>query len=142
MSSRVSLSAPTSLYQHAMSIIAKLYSLPDFEYYLFPNGVDALVRASQQSGLPPIPDPTAVLWSCFRLGAPLCHLFNQLKPTKLLGVPDVSGLQTYTNICKKCIYHFLLGLKEENIVPEDQLFNISELYKDDINGLVKVLGLT
>lgn len=123
-----------SLYERTMSLIAKLYSLPDFEYYLFPDGIDVLISGEWA----PVIDPIAILWHCFRLGAPLCHLLNQLQPKTLLDVPDVSGLVTYTNTCKKCIYKFLIGVKEELGVQDDALFTISELYKDDTNGLVKV----
>ncbi|KAJ2997791.1 hypothetical protein HDV02_005160 [Globomyces sp. JEL0801] len=123
----------SSLFERTMSLIAKLYSLPDFEFYLFPDGVDALLKEEH-----PVIDPIGILWRCFRLGAPLCHLLNQLKPQNLLSVPDVSGMVTL-NVCKKCIYFFLIGAKDELKVGDDQLFTISELYKDDTNGLVKVI---
>jgi hypothetical protein len=123
-----------SLYERTMSLLAKLYSIPDFEFYLFPDGVEALVSGDA----PPVIDPIAILWHCFRLGAPLCHLLNQLQPVNLLGVPDVSQLTTYTNICKKCIFHFLIAVKEQLGVNDDALFSISELYNDDMNKLVKV----
>jgi cell division control protein 24 len=45
---------------------------------------------------------------------------------------------TYTNVCKKSIFHFLVGLKEELGYEGDSLFTISELYSDDMNKLVKV----
>jgi cell division control protein 24 len=124
-----------SLYERTMALIAKLYSLPDFEFYLFPDGVDALLQGDSV----PVIDPIAILWHCFRLGAPLCHLLNLLQPKTLLDVPDVSGLTTYTNICKKCIYKFLIEMKNELKIPEEELFSISDLYKDDTNGLVKII---
>ncbi|KAI8914354.1 hypothetical protein EDD86DRAFT_199148 [Gorgonomyces haynaldii] len=136
---RSSLGAPTSLYQHAMMVIQKLYSLPDFEFYLFPQGLETMIEHAKQLGQPPISNPTDVLWNCFRLGAPLCHLFNQLRPKTQLTIPDVSGMESYTNVCKKCIFHFLVACKEERIVPEEEYFTITDLYKDDINGLVKVM---
>jgi cell division control protein 24 len=125
-----------SLYERTMTLIGKLYSIPDFEFYLFPDGIDALVVGNSVSVI----DPIAILWHCFRLGAPLCHLLNQLRPRNLLDVPDVSGLVYYTNVCKKAIYRFLIGVKEELNINDDQLFTISELYKDDTNGLVKVIN--
>ena len=127
----------TSLYERTMSLLAKLYSIPDFEFYLFPEGIDALVSGDTA----PVIDPIAILWHCFRLGAPLCHLFNQLRPAKLLPVPDVSHLTSYTNICKKGIFHFLIAIKEELGLDDDQVFTISELYNDDMNKLVKVLNI-
>ncbi len=130
-----------SLYQQTMDLIAKLYSIPRFERYLFPEGIDVLVETAQKSGMPPIPDPTAVLWHCFRLGSPLCHLFNHLHPSHYLEVPSVEGMTTYTNVCKKSFFHFMEGCKEQNIATVDECLNISELYKDDTNGLVKVMHL-
>jgi cell division control protein 24 len=125
----------SSLYEQTMSMISKLYSIPDFEYYLFPDGIDALINDSA-----PVIDPIQILWHCFRLGAPLCHLFNQLEPKNILPVPDVSGLQNYTNVCKKSIFHFLIGIKDELGYEGDLLFTISELYNDDMNKLVKVIS--
>jgi cell division control protein 24 len=128
-----------SLYQQTIQLIGQLYSFPELEDYLFPQGLDTLMRESEEAGLPPIPDPAAVLWHVFRLGAPLCLLFNHINPQKRLDVQNVSQLETYTNVCKKMIYHFLLAIKEEGIVKEDsQSFSISELYKNDMGGFVKV----
>ena len=131
--------APTlpSLYQQTMTTIEQLYSIPQFEFYLFPEGLESLMETTDGN---PMIDPVAVLWGCFRLGAPLCHLANLLPSmrTKLLPIPDVSGITTYNNTCKKCVYHFLIVCKDELKIPDDQLFNISELYKDDTNGFIKV----
>ncbi|KAJ3272590.1 hypothetical protein HDV01_005433 [Terramyces sp. JEL0728] len=127
----------TSLYERTMTLISKLYSLPDFEYYLFPEGIDALVGSGDAV---PMIDPIAIIWRCFRLGAPLCHLLNQLQPKNLLSVPDLSGLVTQ-NVCKKCIFRFLIGVKEELQLSDDECFTITEIYKDDTNDLVKVLGV-
>ncbi|KAJ3314370.1 hypothetical protein HDV04_000332 [Boothiomyces sp. JEL0838] len=127
----------TSLYERTMTLISKLYSLPDFEYYLFPEGIDALVGNGDSV---PMIDPIAIIWRCFRLGAPLCHLLNQLQPKNLLSVPDLSGLVTQ-NVCKKCIFRFLIGVKEELHLADDECFTITEIYKDDTNDLVKVLGV-
>lgn len=123
-----------SLYERTLILIAKLYNLPDFEYYLFPEGLDALMKGRNS----PLVDPVSILWGCFRLGAPLCHLFNQLQPQTILSVPDISNVVVYTNVCKKCIFQFLVGVKEELGKGDEQLFSISEVYKDDTNGLVKV----
>ena len=127
----------TSLYERTMTLLSRLYSIPDFEFYLFPEGIDALVSGDSA----PVIDPIAILWHCFRLGAPLCHLFNQLRPAVLLAVPDVSHLTSYTNICKKGIYSFLTEIKKEFELEGDQLFTISELYNDDMNKLVRVLNI-
>ena len=123
-----------SLYDETLELIEKLYSIPGFEFYLFPEGVEQLMQTGTI-----IIDPIPVLFGCFRLGAPLCLLFNQLRPRKLLHVPDVSNLQSYTNVCKKCVYHFLVAVKEELSVADEALFTVSDLYKDDTNTLVKAM---
>lgn len=123
-----------SLYERTLTLISKLYSVPDFEYYLFPGGIASLFNGDAS----PVIDPISILWNCFRLGAPFCHLLNQMRPKTILNVPDVSGLSSYTNLCKKAVYQFLVGVKEEIKVTDADLFSISELYKDDTNGLVKV----
>ncbi|KAI8926869.1 hypothetical protein BC831DRAFT_504246 [Entophlyctis helioformis] len=139
---RLSQGPPLSLYQQTLMLIERLYSLDGFDRFLFPDGIEAATTAAAaQTSLPTITDPIDVLHGCFRLGAPLCRLFNQLRPLKELDVPDVSHIPKggYTNTCKKCIYHFLVGVKDELAVPEDQLFSVSDLYKDDTNALVKAL---
>lgn len=35
-----------SLYERTMTVMGKLYSLPDFEYYLFPGGLDSLLTSA------------------------------------------------------------------------------------------------
>ncbi|KAJ8329985.1 Guanine nucleotide exchange factor for Cdc42p [Batrachochytrium dendrobatidis] len=133
---RTSDNGTMSLYQQTLSLIEKLYSLPDFERFLFPNGIEAF--ASESGAI--VVDPIQVLFGCFRLGAPLCVLFNHLGPHKLLPVTEVDVTSTtYTNVSKKCVYHFLVGVKDELGVPEDQLFSLSDLYKDDTNALVKAI---
>ena len=138
MQARKSVDRPfVSLYERTLSLIAKLYNIPDFEYYLFPGGVDTLLQADST----PVIDPISILWGCFRLGAPLCHLLNQLRPKTVLPVPNVSGIVTYNNVCKKCIYDFIVGVKDELGISGSQIFSISEVYKDDTNGLVKVIQI-
>jgi len=126
-----------SLYETTLSLITKLYNIPDFEHFLFPGGVNSLLKGEST----PVIDPISILWGCFRLGAPLCHLLNQLQPKQNLPVPDVSQIVTYNNVCKKCIYDFIVGVKQELGLAAPQVFSISEVYKDDTNGLVKVIGI-
>ncbi|KAJ3097831.1 hypothetical protein HDU97_004528 [Phlyctochytrium planicorne] len=125
-----------SLFQACMTLIEKLYGFPLFEFYLFPDGT-----AMYQTDPPPLIDPVAILWGCFRLGAPLCILYNQLNPRSPLNVNDVSSIRPpkYTNICKDNVYHFIVACKRELDISEKDVFSISELYKDDTNGFVKVL---
>ncbi|KAJ3104842.1 hypothetical protein HDU97_008812 [Phlyctochytrium planicorne] len=125
-----------SLFQSCMSLIEKLYGFPLFEFYLFPDGVEMF-----QTDPPPLIDPVAILWGCFRLGAPLCMLYNQLNPRTPLNVSDVSSIRPpkYTNVCKDNVYHFIVACKNDLGLSEKDVFSISELYKDDTNGFVKVM---
>ncbi|KAJ3103566.1 hypothetical protein HDU96_009219 [Phlyctochytrium bullatum] len=125
-----------SLFQSCMMLIEKLYGFPLFEFYLFPDGVEMY-----QTDPPPLIDPVAILWGCFRLGAPLCMLYNQLNPRTPLNVSDVSAIRPpkYTNVCKDNVYHFIVACKNDLGLSEKDVFSISELYKDDTNGFVKVM---
>jgi cell division control protein 24 len=117
-----------------MTLIEKLFSFPLFEYYLFPDGVEIYQRQDA-----PLIDPVAVLWNCFRLGAPLCMIYNQLNPRAPLKVSDVSSVRPpdYKKVCKDNVYHFILACKKELQLKEAD-FSISELYKDDTHGFMKV----
>ena len=53
-----------SLYERTLSLISRLYSVPDFEYYLFPGGINSLLVGDAS----PVIDPISILWNCFRLG--------------------------------------------------------------------------
>lgn len=70
-----------SNYRQTMELIGELYSYPDMDAVLFPLGLAETVRVSEAAGLPPVGDPLSLLWHVFRLGAPLCALFNQLVNT-------------------------------------------------------------
>ncbi|KAI8590944.1 Pleckstrin homology domain-containing protein, partial [Geranomyces variabilis] len=122
--------ATVSLYQQTMSLIEKLYSLPGFDFYMFPHGIDENTVIA----------PFEVIWSCFRLGSPFCHLYNQLRPRKRLAVPDVPTLKPpYNNTCKKAVYEFIVACKAELQLSDKELFSISGLYKDDTNEFVKLV---
>ncbi|KAJ3135641.1 hypothetical protein HDU90_003716 [Geranomyces variabilis] len=122
--------ATVSLYQQTMLLIEKLYSLPGFDFYMFPHGIDENTVIA----------PFEVIWSCFRLGSPFCHLYNQLRPRKRLAVPDVPTLKPpYNNTCKKAVYEFIVACKAELQLSDKELFSISGLYKDDTNEFVKLV---
>ncbi|KAJ3415667.1 hypothetical protein HDV05_004345 [Chytridiales sp. JEL 0842] len=126
---------PVSLFSTCMSLIEKLYSFPLFEFYLFPDGTHLYTLPDA-----PLIDPVAVLWNCFRLGAPLCMIYNQLNPQNPLKVSDVSSVRPpeYKKVCKDNVYHFILALKKELKLTEAD-FSISDIYKDDTHGFMKVL---
>jgi cell division control protein 24 len=70
-------------------------------------------------------------------------IYNQLQPRSLLNVADVSGVVPgqYGKVCKDNVYHFILACRQELNLPEASDFSISELYKDDTHGFVKVCDI-
>ena len=121
-----------SIYYKCVNIIKILYAIPEVEKYLFPEGIECHMADF---------DPVNILWSCLRLGNPLCILFNQTKPTILLIISEVEILNgNFKNEHKKCVFHFLVACKQELNIDEENLFNISDLYVNDTNGFVKVIN--
>ncbi|KAI8829554.1 hypothetical protein BJ741DRAFT_622700 [Chytriomyces cf. hyalinus JEL632] len=137
------------LFQRCIHLIAQLYPFPLFEFYLFPDGIDAYMIPSMDGGLlPVIADPVDVLWNCFKLGAPLCVIYNELAKTTtgvFLNVDDVSGIRAPfypTKPCKDNLYKFITACRSEIKMPQAQeLSGVSELYKDDTSGFMKFLKL-
>ena len=121
-----------SLYQQCFILTEQLYSIQGIERYLFPGGVP-----EKSSAL----DPISTLWHAFRLGYPLVKLVYLIKESPAPSFDVEASLAPgngYSNNCKKAIYHFLVTCKTDLMIPEDELFKISELYKDDTNGFVQV----
>jgi cell division control protein 24 len=102
------------------------------------------MNSASYSNIPPtLVDPVSILWNTFKLGAPLCMIYNQSLPRNLLNVSDVSSVRPpeYKKVCKDNVYHFILACKNEMNIKEASEFSISELYKDDTHGFVKVLKM-
>ncbi len=138
--------AGSSLYQACLNLRDRLYSVPGFgEAYL-----DELAptSAASSNGSPtsptgaPVPkassDPVTQLWQCFRLGSPLCALFNTMNPDVELPVnPDAN--RSNANACKAQVMKFIIALKEKLGWDPDDIFTVSQLYLNDTNGFVKVV---
>ncbi|KAJ1557863.1 hypothetical protein HK405_014984, partial [Cladochytrium tenue] len=124
-----------SLYAACLSVFERLYSFPLFEFYLFPEGEDYFLLPDA-----PMIDPVGALWSTFRLGAPLCMLYNQMRPRRPLAVADVSALPpgVYPPACKDCLYRFAAACEQDGFA-EAADFSPSELYRDETHGFVKSL---
>ncbi|KAJ3279390.1 hypothetical protein HDU79_000643, partial [Rhizoclosmatium sp. JEL0117] len=134
-----------SLYQRCVDLIATLYSFPLFEFYLFPNGVNAHLANSNDTFY--IADPVEVLWNCFKLGVPLCVIYNKLAAVTsgvYLELSDVSNVRPPffpTSPCKDSYDKFINACNKDMNIQSVEVFDKSELYKDDTAGFMKVLKL-
>lgn len=148
--------AGSSLYQACLNLRDRLYSVPGFgEAYLDELSASSAVSSisnpdplSPSARSPTSPtdaptrkassDPVTQLWQCFRLGSPLCALFNTMNPDVELPVnPDAN--RSNANACKAQVMKFIIALKEKLGWDPDDIFTVSQLYLNDTNGFVKVV---
>ncbi|CAG8511207.1 563_t:CDS:2 [Diversispora eburnea] len=143
--------ASQSLYPLCLNLLERLYCVEDFEQYLI-QGQSAM-QSGSIVGTPTsengpnnssvvLKDPVTLLWQTFRLGYPLCALFNALQPQKPLKVSneDTRSGSTKSKANKAYVYHFLVACREELQFNPEQIFTITQLYQDDTNGFVKVIN--
>ncbi|SNX82107.1 related to CDC24 - GTP/GDP exchange factor for Cdc42p [Melanopsichium pennsylvanicum] len=148
--------AGSSLYQACLNLRDRLYCVPGFgEAYLDEMMAGSATSPSTSSdplsptaGSPTSPtgapirkpscDPVTQLWQCFRLGSPLCALFNTMNPQVELPVnPDAN--RSNANACKAQVMKFIIALKQNLGWDPDDIFTVSQLYLNDTNGFVKVV---
>lgn len=140
--------ASQSLYPLCLNLLERLYCVEDFEQYLI-QGQNAMQNGSivgtptsedgPNNSSVGLKDPVTLLWQTFRLGYPLCALFNALRPQK--PIEDAKAGSTNINNKSKAkayVYHFLVACREELQFNPEQIFTITQLYQDDTNGFVKV----
>ncbi|KAI8979267.1 hypothetical protein BDF20DRAFT_835320 [Mycotypha africana] len=84
-------------------------------------------------------DPLTKLWELCRKGLPLATLFNALEPLERLTT-NINCNDLTTSQCKKIIYHFIVACRNQLLFKEEDLFTLSDLYKDNTNGFVKVIN--
>ena len=122
--------AGSGLYQSCVSLRERLWCVPGFgAMFLEPRG-----------GTQPTYDPVSQLWQCFRLGTPLCVLFNHLAPRYAPELPlSVEANLSNANACKALVMRFLIALKERLAWDPDDTFTVTQLYVNDTNGFVKVV---
>ncbi|KAJ1806304.1 Guanine nucleotide exchange factor for Cdc42p, partial [Coemansia sp. RSA 2599] len=124
----------TSIYQKSINLLDKLACIEGFEVYIaamFEDGARELSAA-------PYLNPIQLLWDTFRQGTSLCVIYNALRPEEPLD----TSLDESKNILrqrKDRVYRFVKACKEHHIVRDEDLFTITELFKDDTNSFVKVL---
>ncbi|KAJ3141388.1 hypothetical protein HK100_007424 [Physocladia obscura] len=136
------------LFQRCIDLVANLCSFSYFKSLLFANDIQEYpISNLKNSYLPTVADPLELLWHLFKLGAPLCVLYNKLAEInsgRLLQHGDISGITSdeYPKIpCKDNLYKFLSACIEMNIPLAQEIGGISVLYKDNIAGFMKFLSL-
>lgn len=138
--------ASQSLYPLCLDLLERLYCVEGFEQYLsqgqsnMPNNSSIVGTPTSETGPNSIirNDPVTLLWQTFRLGYPLCVLFNALKSQKELSIEETKPGTNKIKASKMNVYHFLVACREELQLKPEQIFTITQLYQDDTNGFVKV----
>lgn len=143
-------STTASLYPACRDLKVRLTRVPNFAmHFLEPSPrltENELIEYKETSA-----HPVSHLWYCFRLGSPLCFLFNQLGSTlQQPRIPDFPDAQSDNlRSCKMATMAFLkamikLGtdLKAQNLPGwgQEDLFTVTELLASSTAGLVKVRG--
>ncbi len=111
-------------------MLEKLKLLPD---------IAPLLDVAALSNPPDRQDPVSILWTCFRQGTALCLLVSRLRPGTVPEISSIRAASSNEKLAKKNVYYFLVAARDHCGVPEQQLFGISDLYRDDTNELVKVV---
>ncbi|CAG8729838.1 5124_t:CDS:2, partial [Acaulospora colombiana] len=141
--------ASQSLYPLCRNLLDRLRCVKEFEQYLIQgqnamkneNGSKAGTPTSESGSSNDIAykDPVNLLWTTFRLGYPLCALFNALQPLNPLTVEEERP-GTSNKKPKASVYNFLVACSKQLNLDPEQTFTISQLYQDDTNGFVKVIN--
>lgn len=132
--------AGSSLYQACLTLLDRLWCVPQFGETFLLTGDEVAQEIDGEKRRPEISssDPVTQLWQCFRLGAPLCWLINQLQPRNELPInPDAN--RSNANECKRSVAKFIIALNSELGWDPSDIFTISQLYLNDTNGFVSVV---
>lgn len=130
-----------SLYNMCKSLRDRFLDIPNIRPFLEDDSTSSTASITM---LPPTIslDPVTQLWMLFRLGAPLCMLFNMLDPRTPLTVdPHAAANRDSIDVrtCKRSVYDFVQGCKAELGYSDDELFTISNLFSDNTGDLIKVM---
>ncbi|KAJ2339374.1 Guanine nucleotide exchange factor for Cdc42p, partial [Coemansia sp. RSA 2673] len=124
-----------SIYQTSVNLLDKLACIDGFETYLASFLEDS--PRDTKNGAPYL-NPIQLLWDTFRQGTSLCVIYNALQPLEPLST-TLDETQNILKQRKDRVYRFVKACKENHIVRDEDLFTISELFKDDTNSFVRVL---
>ncbi|CDH57132.1 related to cdc24-gtp gdp exchange factor forcdc42p [Lichtheimia corymbifera JMRC:FSU:9682] len=125
----------STIYQRCRSVLDGLAAVPGCASFgiqrlsetNISNGSNAEIRDDY------IPRPFYHLWKLCRDGAILNHLCNLLEPQHAIDVQSCKKN-------KKPVYRFITVCQNHLNLREDELFTISEMYKDNTNTFVKVIN--
>lgn len=81
-------------------------------------------------------DPATQLWKLFQQGAPLCLIFNAIKPEHAIPIQDGDDLR----MCKKAVYDFVVAVKTHLKIEDDSMFTISNVFSDNTHDLLKIIN--
>lgn len=80
-------------------------------------------------------DPVTPICNLFQQGAPLCLIFNVIRPEHKIDVVSSDDLK----VCKMSVYQFLSACKLHLNIRDDELFPITSVFSDDIRNLLEVI---
>ncbi len=80
-------------------------------------------------------DPVTPICNLFQQGAPLCLIFNAIRPEHKIDAVSSDDLK----VCKMNVYQFLSACKLNLNIRDDELFPITSVFSDDIRNLLEVI---
>lgn len=134
----------SSLYERCETLRQKLLLIQGFDRFLSRSSsiYDLDVAEGKENRTISDYSPVSELWACFRAAEGLCFLINYLSPGTIRDINPTEKAASNINLAKTNLYRFIAGLKKlmpELLDSEETSFNISDVYKDDSNGFVKVV---
>ncbi|OLY82231.1 Rho guanine nucleotide exchange factor scd1 [Smittium mucronatum] len=124
-----------SIYQKSLDLLDKLACIDGFEIYF--ENLLIKSRQNEKSRTELYRDPMQLVWEILQKGVSLCVLYNCLYPDE--PIPTEKQVDGGLNVIKKLVYTFLKACKDKKLVDPNDLFTITDLFKDDTNSFVKVL---
>lgn len=135
--------AGAGLYGSCIVLRERLCCVPGFrDKYLSDEATTRLQQAGALANAPNADsaaanDPVTQLLFVFRLGIPLCELYNLTNPANPLPV-DLPEASTTANVCKKYVAKFIMALQHEMGFDADDVFTVMQVYRESTNDWVQV----
>ncbi|KAI8063249.1 hypothetical protein BC940DRAFT_335928 [Gongronella butleri] len=113
-------SQQNSLYRTCQHVLQAVSSIDALQPFL--NAPDGALNT-----------PVNRLWHFCRQGAPLCILFNTLRPAQPIPADHQKP--------KAYVYHFIIACRDQLRFDENSLFTLKDVFHDDTNGFVRVVNI-